>query len=98
MSLIGEECDSLGKTSLTSLVGNHGTTGGFRVKPSSVKGGHIIPSLFLLKENAILPMTAKAGCVRCVSYFGKLYARTLCVFGSLVGSHLVFCLHLVHCP
>ena len=62
MSSIGEGCDSLGKTSLLSLVGNHWATGGLRVNSSSVKGRLISLPLFLLDENAILPMTAKAGC------------------------------------
>ena len=47
MSLIGEGCESLGKTS--------------RVTSSSVKGGLLSFPLFLLEENAILTMTAKAG-------------------------------------
>ena len=63
MSLIREGCDSLGKTSLKSLVGNHWATGGLRANSSSVKGGLKSFSLFLLEENAILPMTAKAGCL-----------------------------------
>ena len=62
MSSIGEGCDSLGKTSLLSLVGNHWATGGLRVNLSSVKGRLISLPLFLLDENAILPMTANAGC------------------------------------
>ena len=62
MSLIGEGCDSLGKTSLTSIVGNHWATGGLQVNTSSVKGGFISFALFLQEENAILPMTDKAGC------------------------------------
>ena len=45
-----------------SFVGNHWATGGIRVNSSSVKGGLISFPLFLLKENAILPMTSKAGC------------------------------------
>ena len=59
MSSIGEVCDRLGKTFLTSLVGNHWDTGGLWVNSSSVKGRFIIFSLFLLKGNAILPMTPK---------------------------------------
>ena len=55
-SSIGEFCDKLGKTFLTSLVGNHLATGGLRVNSSSVKGGHIIFPLFLLEGNAILPL------------------------------------------
>ena len=63
MRLIGEGCDILGKPSLTSVVGNHWATGGLWVNSFSVKGGLISFSLFLLEENAILPLTAKAGCV-----------------------------------
>ena len=62
MSSIGEVCDRLGKTFLTSLVGNHWATGGLLVNSSSVKGGLIIFPLFLLEGNAILPMTPKADC------------------------------------
>ena len=62
MSSIGSVCDSLGKTSLTSLVGNYWATGGLRVNSSPVKGKFIIFPLFLLEENAILPMTARADC------------------------------------
>ena len=62
MRSIGEGCDSLGKTSLTSLVSNHWTTGGLWVNSSSVKRGLISFPLFLLQENAILPMTPQAGC------------------------------------
>ena len=62
MSSIGEGCDSLGNTSLKSLVGNHWATGGLRVNSSTVMGGLISFPLFLLKENGILPMTVKAGC------------------------------------
>ena len=62
MTSIGEVCDSLGKTFLTSLVGNLRATGGLRVNLYSVKGGLINFLLFLLKGNAIFPMTPKAGC------------------------------------
>ena len=63
MSSNGEVCDSLGNTFLTSLFGNHGATVGLRVNSSSVKGGpHLSFPFFLLKGNAILPMTSKAGC------------------------------------
>ena len=62
MSLIGEGCDSLGKTSLTSLDGNHWSASERRVNWSSVKGVILRFPLFLLKENAILLMTPKAGC------------------------------------
>ena len=62
MSSIGAVCDSLGKTSLTSLVGNYWATDGLRVNSSPVKGELIIFPLFLLEENTILPMTARADC------------------------------------
>ena len=62
MSLIREGCDSHGKTSLMSLVGYHWATGGIQVSLSPVKGGLISFHLFQLKDNAILPMTAQAGC------------------------------------
>ena len=62
MSSIGEGCDSLGKTSLSSLVGNHWATGRLRVKSSSVKGGLIDFPLLLPDDNAIFPMTANACC------------------------------------
>ena len=62
MSSIGEVCDSLGKTFLTSLVGNHRATGGLRVNSFSGKGGLINFPLFLLRGNAIFPMTPKADC------------------------------------
>ena len=48
MSLIREGCDSLGKTFLTSPVGNHWVTDGLRVNSSPVKVGLIIFPLFLL--------------------------------------------------
>ena len=60
MSSIGAVCNSLGKTSLTSLVGNYWATDGLWVNSSPVKGEFIIFPLFLLEENAILPMTARA--------------------------------------
>ena len=63
MSSIGEVCNILGKTFLTSLVGNHWATGRLRLNLSSVKGGLIIFPLLLLEGNAILPMTPKAHCV-----------------------------------
>ena len=62
-SSIGKVCDRLGRTFLTSLVGNHWATGGLRVNLYPVKGGLIIFPLFLLEENAILSMTPKADCV-----------------------------------
>ena len=62
MSSIGEVCDRLGKTFLMSLLGNLSATGGLRVNSSSVKGGVINFSLFLLEANAILPRTPKAAC------------------------------------
>ena len=62
ISSIGKVCDRLVKTFLMSLLGNHRATGGLRVNLSSVKGGLINFPLFLLKGNAILPMTPKAGC------------------------------------
>ena len=62
MSSIGAVFNSLGKTSLTSLVGNYWATDRLRVNSSPVKGDFIIFSLFLLEENAILPMTARADC------------------------------------
>ena len=58
-----EGCDSLGKTSLTTLVGNHWATGGLRVNLISVKGGLLSFPLCLLEETAIMPMTAEVGCV-----------------------------------
>ena len=63
-SSIGEVCDSLGKTFLTSLVGNHRATGGLWVNLPSVKGGLINFPLFLLEGITILPMTSKANCER----------------------------------
>ena len=59
---IGAVCHSLGKTSLASLVGNYWATDRLRVNSSPVKGEFIILPLFLLEENAILQMTARAGC------------------------------------
>ena len=53
MSSIKEIYKRPGKTFLTSLVGNHCATGGLQANSSSVKGGLIIFSLFLLKGNAI---------------------------------------------
>ena len=60
MSSIEAVCDSLGNTSLTSLVGNYWATGELRVNSSPVKEGLISFLLFRLEENAILPMTARA--------------------------------------
>ena len=62
MSSTGTVCDSLGKTSLTSLVGYYWATDGLWVNFSPVKGEFIIFPLFLLEENSILPMTARGGC------------------------------------
>ena len=61
-SSIGEGCNSLGKTFLTSLVGNLWATGGFRVNLYSGEGGLISFPLLLLEGSAILPMTPKANC------------------------------------
>ena len=62
MSSIREGCNSLGKTFLTSLVGNLWATGGFLVNSDSVEGGPINFPLLLLEGNVILPMTPKANC------------------------------------
>ena len=62
MSSIGEACDRLGKIILTSLVNNHWANGWLRVNSSSVRGWLIIFPLFLIKGNAILPMTPRADC------------------------------------
>ena len=62
MSSIGAVCDCLGNTSLKSLVGYYWATDGLWVNLSPVKGEFKIFPLFLLKENAILPMTAMADC------------------------------------
>ena len=59
-SSVGEVCSRLGKTFLTSHVGNHWSTGGLRENSYSVKGGLKIFPLFLLKGNAILQMTPRA--------------------------------------
>ena len=60
MSSIGEVCDRLGITFLTSFVSNHWASGGLRVNSYSVKGRLIIFPMFLLEGNAILSMTPKA--------------------------------------
>ena len=62
MSSIRAVCNSLGKTSLTSLVSYYWATDGLWVNLSPVKGVFIIFPLFLLEENAILQMTARVGC------------------------------------
>ena len=80
MSPIREVCDRLGKIFLTSLVGNHWATGGLRVNSSSVKGGLIIFPLFLLEENAILPMTPRADCAPPILW-NFLYG-TVCPFAD----------------
>ena len=64
MSSIGKGCDSLGKTFLTSLVGNFWATGWFRVNSYSVMEGLICFPSLLLKGNAILQLTPKADCDR----------------------------------
>ena len=51
-SSIRAVCDSLGKTSLTSLVGYYWATDGRRVNSSPVKEEFEIFPLFLLGENA----------------------------------------------
>ena len=58
--------NTLGKTFLTSVVGNYWSTSGLRVNLYSVKGRLIIFPLFLLEGNAILVMTPQA---HCVGYF-----------------------------
>ena len=62
MSSIKAFCDSLGKTSLTSLVGYYWASDILRVNLFPVKGEFIIFTLFFLEENVILPMTARAEC------------------------------------
>lgn len=62
MSSIGEVCDRLGKTFLTSLVSNHWANGGLLVNISSVKGGLIILPSFLLEGNPILLITPEVDC------------------------------------
>ena len=59
MRLIKEVCDMLGNPFLTSLVGNHGATGGLPVNSSSVKGVFTIFPFFLLEGNVILSITPK---------------------------------------
>ena len=71
-SSIGEVSDRLGKTFLTSLVGNHWATGRLLVNSYSVKGWVIIFPLFLLEENAILPMTPKVDCAVAYSRLKRL--------------------------
>ena len=68
ISLIGEFCDRLGNTFLTSIVCNNWATGGLKVNSFSVKGGPIIFPLFLLEVNGILPTTPRAECVCCMLY------------------------------
>ena len=82
MSSIGEVCDRLGKTFLMSLLGNLSATGGLRVNSSSVKGGVISFSLFLLEGNAILPMTPKADCafLWTVTFDVSFHQTVLCLF------------------
>ena len=62
MSSIGEGCESLGNTFLTSLFGKHWATVGLRLSSSSVKEWLISNPLFLLEGNVILPITPSAGC------------------------------------
>ena len=62
MSSIRAVCDSLGKTSLTSLVGYYWAADGLRVNSSPVKGEFIAFPLFLLEENAKFPMAGRVGC------------------------------------
>ena len=76
MSSIRAVWDSLGKTFLTSLVGNLGATGGLQVSSSPVKAELIIFPLFLLKGNAILPMTLKAGCGYTEFFYNKMFIRS----------------------
>ena len=71
MSLIGAAYDSLGKTSLMSLVGDYWATDRLWVKLSPVQGEFMIFSLFLLKENPILPRTARADCECGIALFVK---------------------------
>ena len=56
MSSIGEVCDRLGKTFLTSLVGNLWAIGGLRVNSTPDYNLPLVP----LKGNTILPITLKA--------------------------------------
>ena len=62
MSSIGAVGISLGKTSLTPLVGYYLVTDGLRVNSNPVKGEFIIFPFFLIEENARLPMTNRADC------------------------------------
>ena len=62
ISSIVEVCNRLGKTFLTSLVGNHWATGGLLVNSCLEKGGLLIVPFFLLVGNAILPITPEADC------------------------------------
>ena len=63
MSSIGAVCDRLGKTFLTLLVANLGTTGGLRVNSSPVKVNLIIFPLFLPEGKPILPIPPNSLCV-----------------------------------
>ena len=92
MSSIGDVCNSLGKTFLTSLVSYHRATGGLRVNSSSVKGGLINFHLFLLEGNEILPMTPKGGCegnvvqcreIHCSAVKGSTMLRNSMPFNSV---------------
>ena len=83
---IGEVCDMLGAMSLSSFGGNHWATGELWVNSTSVKGGLLSFPLFLLKGNAILSITPKAGslvyrciyqCASTTKYFLQLDEETL---------------------
>ena len=71
MSSIKEGCDSLGKTFLTSLVGNLWDTGKFLVNSYSGEGGLTRFPLVLLEGNAILLMTPKADCGKTTNRFAN---------------------------
>ena len=71
MSSIGEFCDRLGKTFLTSLVGNLWDTGKFLVNSYSGEGGLTRFPLVLLEGNAILLMTPKADCGKTTNRFAN---------------------------
>ena len=79
ISWIGEVCDTLDTTSLTSLVDNHWPTAGLRVNSSFLKAGIRSNPLFLLEGITILPSTPSAGCDGLVWIFHEKLGETTCL-------------------
>ena len=74
---VGEFCDALNTTSLTSLVDNHWPTAGLRVMSPFLKDGIGSNPLFLPEGITILPSSPSAGCENSINQKGKIQEKAV---------------------